>query len=389
LPSDPALAVRWLVLARRAFIALQVVLTLLAEAGTQLHLHPPALLAVLAVWIGVDVTQAAWLARRDLPRWGLAVHAAIDVAALTAILGLAGGHRNPLLSAYLAYLAVIALVLPARQAWVATGAAMGLQALVVFFSLDVPGLPAESHTTGHLLGTALTFDVPAVMITLVVTRLSASLRAVERERAATARLAALGTLGAGVAHELGTPLGAIQLLAEEAARNGTGAAEPLAALVGQVARCRAILDRLRGRDLPSTAECVPDVGLWVGEWQRASPDLAIEIQDRSNGARVRGAGESWRAAVWVALDNAVRAGGTRVDVACDRTADGVEIRITDDGRGLSAADAARVGEPFFTGWNGTGLGLFVARSFAESVGGEVRVEPAGSGARTRIRIPGA
>jgi hypothetical protein len=164
MPTDPTLALRWLVRARRAFLALQIFLTVLAEAG-ELHLHHPGLVAVLVAWLAVDLLEALWLSRRELPRWGLVAHAAVDVAALTGILALAGGHRNPLLSAYLAYLAVLAMVLPARHAWAATGIAMVLQALVVFFSLDVPGLPPEPHTPGHLVGTALTFDVPAVMIT--------------------------------------------------------------------------------------------------------------------------------------------------------------------------------------------------------------------------------
>nr|MBA2320560.1 hypothetical protein [Deltaproteobacteria bacterium] len=142
---------------------------MLAEAGTDYHLHHPALVLVVTAWLAIDLAQAAW--GRPLPPWSVIAHAAVDVAMLTALLALAGGHRNPLLSAYLAYLAVLAMVLPARQAWAATGIAMALQALVVFTSLDVPGIPAEPHTPGHLLGTALTFDVPAVMITWVVTRL--------------------------------------------------------------------------------------------------------------------------------------------------------------------------------------------------------------------------
>src|SRR5689334_6204544 len=60
LTSDPALAIRWLVLARRAFLALQLAVTLAAEAGTDLHLHHPALLAVLAGWAGIDAAQAIY-----------------------------------------------------------------------------------------------------------------------------------------------------------------------------------------------------------------------------------------------------------------------------------------------------------------------------------------
>jgi two-component system sensor histidine kinase RegB len=392
---DPTLALRWLGRARRGTLAAQALLMLAAEAGTQLHLHTPALLIVLGGWAVVDITLVVITRRRPpSPRLVIA-SAALDLAALTGILAYSGGPHNPLLFAYLAWLALLAMVLPATQAWAAAGAAMVLEAFVVYHPA-ASGFAPEVMTPSHLVSHVATFDVSAAAITWVVTRLSAALRErdaaereIQRRREVTDRLAALGTLAAGVAHELGTPLGAIQLLAEEARRHlDDGSAEaPLSTLVEQVARCRSILDRLRGRDGPSAPEATLDVARWIEEWRRAAPNVSV-VSTGPDGARVAGSEESWRAALWVALDNARRAGGRHVRVDIEEDEAMITLSVEDDGRGVDEETARHAGEPFWTGWGGTGLGLFVARSFAQSVGGDVTLEPApGAGARTRIVLP--
>lgn len=396
--TDPVLALRWLTRARRGVLSTQILLMLLAEAGTELHLHAPSLLAVVAGWALIDVLQSLLLSKLTPPSWTVAAHAAVDLGALTGILLLAGGPHNPLLYAYQVYLALLAMVLPERQAWTAAGFAVLLQACAVFFSVPVPGLAPEQSTFDHLIGHAVSFDLSAVAITWVVSHLSASLREREaaeieaqRRRSITERLAALGTLAAGVAHELGTPLGAIQLLASEASA-GLPAEDPnretLKVLQEQVVRCGSLLERLRGRDEPSEGDCAPLVERWVAEWRLATPDVRLDLAGQAEGERVLGAEESWRRALWVALDNARKAGAAHVSVFVEDQAEAVEIRVEDDGAGLDEAAAERAGEPFRTGWGGTGLGLFVSRSYATSVGGELSLESLGArGARTRIRMP--
>jgi two-component system sensor histidine kinase RegB len=396
---DPSLSARWLAHARRGALAAQVALMAFAEA-TEVHLHSPPLVAVVVGWAVVDVAGALWARRRAIPRRFVVVSATVDLVTLTAILLLAGGQHSPLLFGYLAYVALLAMVLPAAQAWGLSALAMLLQALVVSHPVDVPGLPRDDESMVHLVGHVVTFDLSAAAITWVVTRLSAALRErgrrdreEERQREVTARLAALGTLAAGVAHELGTPLGAIQLLAEQARRRDD--TDPaLGKLLEQVARCRSMLDRLRGRDAPGGADSVLDLQRWVDEWRRAAPEVEVVLPTSAGGPtaapRVVGPEESWRTALWVALDNARRAGARRVVLEVDDRGGAIAVAVEDDGAGLDGEAAQHAGEPFWTGWGGTGLGLFVSRSFAQSVGGDVLVEPLGSrGARTRLIVPRA
>ena len=392
--TDPVLALGWLSRVRRTILATQLVLTLLAETADY-HIHSFPLLVVLLAWLLFDLGQAVAVRTLPVPERAIAYSAALDLLALTAVLALAGGSHSPMLFIYLAYLALLGMLLPQRQVWAAMVAAALLQALVVLVPIDAFSLPPHEESFFHVLGHLLSFDLSAAAITWVVTRLSAELRRrQEQERKAveqqevTARLAALGTLTAGGAHELGTPLGAIQLLADEARATG-GAGAPLDELLTQVSRCRAILDRLRGSGGAVHSRSLLALDCWIAEWRRTAPTMALSVQGDPGGLHIQGSEQSWRAAIWVALDNARQAGAGRINVAARCLDDCVEVCIEDDGCGLSAENAARAGEPFWTGWGGTGLGLFVSRQAARFVGGDIMLESCSNGARTRITIPTA
>src|SRR5262245_37712437 len=122
---DSALALRWLHRARRGALVVQGVVMGLAEVGTGLHLHSPMLVLLLVAWAAIDRLQTLLHPSEQL----VVVHAALDLCMLTAILALSGGPSNPLVSAYLVYLALLAIVLPPGWAWVSVGAAVGLQLL--------------------------------------------------------------------------------------------------------------------------------------------------------------------------------------------------------------------------------------------------------------------
>ena len=388
---DPALSLRWLSQARLGFLTAQVLLLAITRLGTDVRVSLPAVLGVLGLVVLVDLIERARLTRRPAGPSLVVAHAAFDLTSLTGILLLTGGAQNPLAAFYLVEVALLAIVLPRGAAWVATGGAILLQALATVFAVDVPGLDDEPHHhLAHLAGHVLAFDLAAVAITAFVGRLSAQLRAREEalrisetERAQAEKLGALGTLAAGTAHALGTPLGAIELLAEEMAANLPSSApghEAHTELVGQVRRCRAILDRMLTGDEGSSGR-TENIGertrAWVEAWTEAQGDgvqmtLAIDPLP----VVVRGAEDGWRDATWTLLDNA-RAAGGGITVAARRVGATVEIVVEDQGPPVPPERLARAGQPFYSAWpgrKGAGLGIYVARTFARAAGGELTLQ---------------
>ncbi|MGX7705636.1 sensor histidine kinase [Methylobacterium sp. Gmos1] len=231
------------------------------------------------------------------------------------------------------------------------------------------------------------------------TRLAAA-----RHRAAEAeRLAALGQLAAGIAHEIRNPLAAIRLKAE----NALASADPargraaLDLVLDQVAR----LDRLL-RDLLSLTQprrpslAATDLGLALRDCARFHDEfaraqgVAVAVAEVTPERPLLDAAEIRRA-----LDNLVlnaiqhSPAGSTVRLSGMREGDRLRIRVTDEGPGIPDALKTRLFDPFVTGRpDGTGLGLAIVREIARAHGGQVRLaapppEAPGPGATFEIDLP--
>lgn len=214
------------------------------------------------------------------------------------------------------------------------------------------------------------------------------------------RLSALGKMAASLAHQIRTPLAAAMLYGANLA-NRTLSNEARGSFQ------KKLMDRLR--DLETQ---VSDVLLFArnGEQQVVS---AIELTElitsieRGAEAMLQQVGASLRiemdsppipllanssalaSAINNLLANALQAGATQLLISAHRTGDDVQVRVVDNGRGMSRELLARIFEPFYTTRsNGTGLGLAVVQSVVQAHQGKIEVASVeGEGSCFTLRLP--
>jgi len=215
------------------------------------------------------------------------------------------------------------------------------------------------------------------------------------------RLAAMGEMTAGLAHQLRTPLAAALLYA--------GALEKASLPQAERARCsRKVIERLQHlerliRDMLTFArgevtggETIAATSL-LAELQQVFEPLAqvrgvtLRFIDGSAGASVSGSRKALVGALTNLLDNGLDAcaQGGLVELCVERRDSSVCFRVSDNGRGMDLVTQARLFEPFFTTRaEGTGLGLAIARGVARAHGGEIEMRSApGAGASFSVNLP--
>jgi two-component system NtrC family sensor kinase len=204
------------------------------------------------------------------------------------------------------------------------------------------------------------------------------------------RAATMGTLAIGLAHELSTPLGIIVGRAEQLLPKVSGderAQRSLTIVLDQAARIekviRGFLDLARG-GVP-TLKRVSPVDIARGatslvEHRYAQSDVALTVDPDDDLPTVNcDLGLMEHALVNLLLNScdACRAGGA-VNVAVRVERGSLLFRVDDDGQGITADDAARATEPFFTTkavGRGTGLGLAIANEIVKSHRGSLSIGP--------------
>lgn len=410
-----AITVSWLVRLRWWAFAGQIA----TIATTVLALDIPLRLAPLAAITSVTALSNLWLASRPgrVPPSRVPAALVLDTLSLTGLLYFTGGPSNPFSALYLVHVTLAAVV--AGMRW--TGALVALSAtsyaLLFFAHVPVPALAHVHHQPGgrpspHLVGMWVAFTVTAGLIAYFVTHLAGELRArearlaeAERLAARNQRLASLTTLAAGAAHELGTPLGTIAVAAKELERTLTlaGAAEAHvedARLIrAEAARCRDVLQQMSGRtgaitgelpDRTTAAEVFSDVAERVGAAGRDRLKLAAAP---SGEAAVFVPRNGLAQALATLARNALDAEARAVTLSVEHDHEALRLVVTDDGQGMSAAVLERLGEHFFTTkapGAGMGLGVFLARSFAEAWGGHLSFSSTpGEGTRAVLELPRA
>jgi signal transduction histidine kinase len=219
------------------------------------------------------------------------------------------------------------------------------------------------------------------------------------------RLATLGGIAAGFAHEIGNSLNVIRGFSSVAAREvppDSPVKEDVEAIRREVGRAASLIERFlvfaRARSAhphpqpiePIVREAAEVVGPAAAQ---ARVERVIQLDDGL--PLVDCDAELLRQAFLNLCVNAIQAmqerGGGRLTVRARPDAGGVVVEVSDTGKGIDAEARAHIFEPFFTTKaTGTGLGLAIVRQAAEAHGGTGEVDSTpGAGATFRVRLPGA
>ena len=380
---------------------------------------PGVFIAVLVAAIVVSILFGYWRLNlaRPIGNTELFLHILVDVIFLVLLLLNTGGVGNPLISYLLVLLAVTATLLP--RAFVNSFAIGSILIYTFFLLLDLsaeqnmPGMSgnAQDMFELHLVGMWVIFVVSAVLITVFIGAMAIAVR--EREHhLAEARenelrneqLVAIGTLAAGTAHALGTPLSTMSVIlndladTDRAELEGESVEQEIGLLREQVGRCKHSINQLiryYHKDDPSARERVT-LARFAADIQdyilnvhpaakvefklAAAPDTPFDIEP------------SLRHAVINIIENGIKAARQTVDV--DYGLDPEDARklligVTDDGPGIPEEVLERIGEPFVSRRKDSmGLGIFLANAALRRAGGSIEMfNRQAGGALTLIRLP--
>ena len=409
-----AATLRRLVVARWWVVAVAALLSLMAPVLLDIPLSVWPLLAVaavVAVWNAISHRRLRHVADAiaEPASDGSAEifsQLCFDLVALSALLFFSGGATNPLVFMLLPPVAVAALTLPQRLVSGIAIIAIAAYSILMVSFIPLPLADPARAAALHLSGMWVTFVVSVVIISWFILRMTEALRQRDAELAAAReqtlrdeRVLALGTLAASAAHELGTPLATMAVLADELehdARLGTEAHADLQLMRDQIRYCKRIITGLTERAGAGRSEHVERVASDV--WLQRVFDVWSELRGHPD-AELKKVGSGEMAPMLVAeptlehgllnlLDNALRAGAP-VHVGLDWDATWLTITVRDHGAGFSLAELQRAGqEPFPAHARGSGVGLLLTRAAIERQGGHLHLGNApDGGAIAQLRLP--
>lgn len=328
-----------------------------------------------------------------------------DTLQLGGLLYMTGGMTNPFAVLMAVPVVVSATSLPLRLTVGLGAIAVTAATVLVFFHLPLPWFPGTELPIPFIYVAGLWI---AVVSTIVFTAVYAWRVAEEARQLANAltatelvlqreqHLSALDGLAAAAAHELGTPLATIALVAREMERALGGDkrfAEDVTLLRTQSERCREILKRLTSLSATSE-EHMARMPLSSLIEEVVSPHRDFGIRIKLEGAEQLGKEPVGRRNPGVIyglgnlVENAVDFATETVTIRSEWNQAYVRISVLDDGPGFQAEVLDRIGEPYMTtrpgggaadghSGGGLGLGLFIAKTLLERSGASVSFRNAG------------
>ena len=214
-------------------------------------------------------------------------------------------------------------------------------------------------------------------------------RTLRREVARSQRLASVGRLAAGVAHEIRNPLSSIKGFAtyfKERYPDRPEDQQTADIMIQEVDRLNRVVGQLLEFARPVSVkpksislQTLLDDSIKLIKDQAAEKGISIQTQNNTQVAEVRIDPDRIDQVLLNlylnAIDSMEKGGELKVEIAGDGPRRNVVIKVSDTGRGISRENLSKIFEPYFTTKStGTGLGLAIAHNIVEAMGGKITVE---------------
>lgn len=399
---DRVVRVRTLLLLR--WLAILGQLTAILFVGVVLEFDMPLAaclgLVALAAWTNVFL-RIKFADNRRMPEgWTTAVMA-FDIAQLTLQLGLTGGLTNPFALLLIAPVMVSATTLSAGRTLTLGVLVLLAATVLVIAHAPLPWYSGEHYSPPFLFigGIWLSLVCSLIFMGSYAFRVSEENRLLADALGATEivlsreqNLHALDGLAAAAAHELGTPLGTILMVAREMEREldpGSALYDDVTLLRSQAERCREILGQLKSLGEDGDSPLVRlNVHTLLEEVAGPHRGVGIEIDILLAGDTGEQPIVPRNPAILYGLgnlvENAVDFASTLVRVSAEWTEEDLTIVIADDGPGFTDDVLDRLGDPYISRraadkssdqrGGGLGLGIFIAKTLLERTGATVTFE---------------
>ncbi|MDD1618245.1 MAG: ATP-binding protein [Methylococcaceae bacterium] len=430
---------KWLFILRNLMMLSEVILIILSVYGLGINLPEQQLWLVVLSTGAVNLYTSMRLETDDpVTEPEIFTQISIDVFAIAVLLYLTGGASNPITWVFLLPLIITAIMLPQAYAWYMVILTTSLYTMLIAFNIPLPSIephmpdPApllhsdienyqmlqhahimndKSYFSLHMFGMWFGFVFSAGLVAFFVVELAKTLRDQERSLAEARenalrdeRVIALGTLAASAAHDMGTPLGTIAIVAHELEQEYPSHRYPdlfekMLIMQQQINRCKEALSVMSASAGEMRAESggvilltdyIDDV---IKQWRTHKPGVKLNfIIDPNVATEAKIIAErTLTHSIINILNNAAEASPTELGIEFHATwdLDYITIKIRDFGPGFPPELVEFAGkQPVVSKKRGLGVGLFLTYSTINRLGGKINLYNCDSGgACVEITLP--
>jgi len=404
----------------RSVVMVCLILLILGLSLTSIPLPVVPLLLAIA-GLGVLNTIAWWRLRhtQQTSERELLAQLLGDIAAYSVLFYYSGGYSNPIIWIYLLPITVAAVALRAHFAWLIAGLSIACYTLLIFYNIPIShmhmhdhsgmqgGMQGDMQVDIHLIGMWLGFVISSIIVAIFITRIGQNLRdydkkiAEVREKALESEhMLALGTLATSAAHELGTPLATMAVVAKELTQDLAKqpmALQQLETLRTQISRCKEILSSITHNAGQTRADAGRGLTLRdflesaIQRWRDTRPatELVVSMSSTADNPLIL-MDRTLTQAIQNLLDNAADESPERVLFNADWDSKMLKIEIRDFGNGLSLDMKKQIGTPFYTSKSeeGMGLGVYLTQVTLARYAGELSLNNhKDNGVLTTVKLP--